>query len=211
MIGLVKKDLLVIKSNLKIILAVLVALILLFSQEGESSTIFILPIIGIMMFISTFSYDEFNNWNSYVATLPNGRKNAIIAKYIATIIIIIALSIISIITTIGLSYLTNATINMSEIITALLTTILSTSILVALLYPIMIQYGALNGRIIIFVVIIGIGILGAFVSQFVDFSKLITWFNSLEVYGNILIPIVSLILLGISYLISVKLYQKKEF
>ena len=37
-----------------------------------------------MMFISTFSYDEFNNWNSYVATLPNGRKNAIIAKYIAT-------------------------------------------------------------------------------------------------------------------------------
>ena len=29
---------------------------------------------------------EFNNWNSYVATLPNGRKNAIIAKYIATIL-----------------------------------------------------------------------------------------------------------------------------
>lgn len=87
MIGLVKKDLLVIKSNLKIILAVLVALLLLTSQEGGSSAIFILPIIGVMMFISTFSYDEFNNWNSYVATLPNGRKNAIIAKYIATTII----------------------------------------------------------------------------------------------------------------------------
>lgn len=211
MIGLVKKDLLVIKSNLKIILAVLVALLLLTSQEGGSSAIFILPIIGVMMFISTFSYDEFDNWNSYVATLPNGRKNAIIAKYIATIILIIALSLVSVIATIGFSYLTNGTINITETTTALLGTILSTSILVAFLYPIMIQYGALNGRIIIFIVVIGIGVIGAILSKYVDVNNLINQINSLESYGSILVPIISIILLGISYFISKKLFQKKEF
>ena len=211
MIGLVKKDLLVIKSNLKIILAVLVALLLLISQEGGSSAIFILPIIGVMMFISTFSYDEFNNWNSYVVTLPNGRRNAIIAKYIATIIIIVILSLVSIITTTGFNYIMNGTINMTEITTALLGTILSTSILVALLYPIMIQYGALNGRIIIFIVVIGIGVIGAILSKYVDVNNLINQINSLESYGSILVPIISIILLGISYFISKKLFQKKEF
>lgn len=211
MIGLVKKDLLVIKSNLKIILAVLVALLLLISQEGGSSAIFILPIIGVMMFISTFSYDEFNNWNSYVVTLPNGRRNAIIAKYIATIIIIVILSLVSIITTTGFNYIMNGTINMTETTTALLGTILSTSILVALLYPIMIQYGALNGRIIIFIVVIGIGVIGAILSKYVDVNNLINQINSLEFYGSILVPIISIILLGISYFISKKLFQKKEF
>ena len=211
MIGLVKKDLLVIKSNLKIILAVLVALLLLISQEGGNSAIFILPIIGVMMFISTFSYDEFNNWNSYVVTLPNGRRNAIIAKYIATIIIIVILSLVSIITTTGFNYIMNGTINMTETTTALLGTILSTSILVALLYPIMIQYGALNGRIIIFIVVIGIGVIGAILSKYVDVNNLINQINSLESYGSILVPIISIILLGISYFISKKLFQKKEF
>ena len=209
MIGLVKKDLLVIKSNLKIILAVLVALLLLISQEGGSSAIFILPIIGVMMFISTFSYDEFNNWNSYVVTLPNGRRNAIIAKYIATIIIIVILSLVSIITTTGFNYIMNGTINMTETTTALLGTILSTSILVALLYPIMIQYGALNGRIIIFIVVIGIGVIGAILSKYVDVNNLINQINSLESYGSILVTIISIILLGISYFISKKLFQKK--
>ena len=211
MIGLVKKDLLVIKSNLKIILAVLVALLLLISQEGGNSAIFILPIIGVMMFISTFSYDEFNNRNSYVVTLPNGRRNAIIAKYIATIIIIVILSLVSIITTTGFNYIMNGTINMTETTTALLGTILSTSILVALLYPIMIQYGALNGRIIIFIVVIGIGVIGAILSKYVDVNNLINQINSLESYGSILVPIISIILLGISYFISKKLFQKKEF
>lgn len=211
MIGLVKKDLLVIKSNLKIILAVLVALLLLTSQEGGSSAIFFLPIIGVMIFISTFSYDEFNNWNSYVVTLPNGRRNAIIAKYIATIIIIVVLSLVSIITTTGFNYIMNGTINMTETTTALLGTILSTSILVALLYPIMIQYGALNGRIIIFIVVIGIGVIGAILSKYVDVNNLINQINSLESYGSILVPIISIILLGISYFISKKLFQKKEF
>lgn len=211
MIGLVKKDLLVIKSNLKIILAVLVALLLLTSQEGGSSAIFILPIIGVMMFISTFSYDEFNNWNSYVATLPNGRKNAIIAKYIATMIIIIILSIISIIATIGLNYFTIGTINMTETIAAFLATILSTSILVSLLYPIMIQYGALNGRIIIFIVVIGIGVIGAIVSRYMNLNNVIEQINKIEAYGSILVPIISCLLLAISYLVSEKLFQKKEF
>ena len=37
----------------------------------------------------------------------------------------------------------------------------------------MIQYGALNGRIIIFIVVIGIGVIGAIVSRYMNLNNVI--------------------------------------
>ncbi len=68
-----KKDFLLIKANLKsMVIVFIVYLILAF--QGTFDVTFIVPLIGIMLFISTFSYDDFNNWNSYAVTLPNGRE-----------------------------------------------------------------------------------------------------------------------------------------
>ena len=72
--GLIKKDLLVVRSNAKILFIVLVALSLLAIKDNSSDILVIMPIFSIMMFVSTFSYDEFNKFNTYVSTLPNGRK-----------------------------------------------------------------------------------------------------------------------------------------
>ena len=75
----------------------------------------------------------------------------------------------------------------------------------------MIQYGALNGRIIIFIVVIGIGVIGAIVSRYMNLNNVIEQINKIEAYGSILVPIISCLLLAISYLVSEKLFQKKEF
>ena len=83
MIGFNKKDLFIIKANLKSLLIIFV-LYLMLAIQGTFDVTFIIPLIGIMLFISTFSYDDFNNWNSYAVTLPNGRKNVVRAKYIAS-------------------------------------------------------------------------------------------------------------------------------
>lgn len=80
MLGLIKKDFLIIKANLKsMVITFIVYLMLAF--QGTFDVTFIIPIIGIMLFISTFSYDDFNNWNSYAVTLPDGRRNVVRAKY----------------------------------------------------------------------------------------------------------------------------------
>ena len=204
MLGLIKKDFLIIKANLKsMVITFIVYLMLAF--QGTFDVTFIIPIIGIMLFISTFSYDDFNNWNSYAVTLPDGRRNVVRAKYIASIILTVVLGIIALAIGIGISYIKTNAINLNEIISSLMGTALSSIIIISLLYPIVFKFGATNGKIILFAVVFGIGGIVALV------SNVINMINGLDNYSLIAIPIISVILLGISYLISNKIYQNKEF
>ena len=210
MLGLIKKDFLIIKVNLKsMVITFIVYLMLAF--QGTFDVTFIIPIIGIMLFISTFSYDDFNNWNSYAVTLPDGRRNVVRAKYIASIILTVVLGIIALAIGIGLSYIKTNAINLNEIISSLMGTALSSITIISLLYPIVFKFGATNGKIILFAVVFGIGGIVALVSNFIDMTSVINMINGLDNYSLIAIPIISVILLGISYLISNKIYQNKEF
>lgn len=155
MLGLIKKDLLLIKANLKSMIIIFVIYIML-AFQGTFDVTFIIPIIGIMLFISTFSYDDFNNWNSYAVTLPNGRKNVVRAKYIVSIILMIILAVVAFFIGIGISYIKTNSINLDEIISSLMGTMLSSVIIISLLYPIVFKFGATNGRIILFAVVFGI-------------------------------------------------------
>lgn len=210
MLGLIKKDFLLIKANLKsMVIIFIVYLILAF--QGTFDVTFIIPLIGIMLFISTFSYDDFNNWNSYAVTLPDGRKNVVRAKYIASIILTIILAAVALVIGIGISYTKTNSINLNEIISSLMGTMLSSVIIISLLYPIVFKFGATNGRIILFAVVFGIAGIGTLIAQFVDMTSIINMINRLDSYSLIAIPIISVILIGISYLISNKIYQNKEF
>lgn len=210
MLGLIKKDFLLIKANLKSMIIIFVIYIIL-AFQGTFDVTFIIPLIGIMLFISTFSYDDFNNWNSYAVTLPDGRKNVVRAKYIASIILTAVLGIVALAIGVGIGYAKTNNINIEEIISSLMGTILSNVIIISLLYPIVFKFGATNGRIILFAVVFGIAGIGALISQFVDMTPIINMINELDNYVLIAIPIISIMLLGISYLISNKIYQNKEF
>ena len=64
--------------------------------NGEMDLSFVLPFMSVVIMISTFSYDVYNKWDAYVITLPNGRKNVVKAKYIATFILIVVSILITI-------------------------------------------------------------------------------------------------------------------
>ena len=210
MLGLIKKDFLLIKANLKSMIIIFVIYIML-AFQGTFDVTFIIPLIGIMLFISTFSYDDFNNWNSYAVTLPDGRRNVVRAKYIASIIFTVILGAVALAISAGISYTKTNSINVDEIMSSLMGTMLSSIIIISLLYPIVFKFGATNGRIILFAVVFGIAGIGALIAQFVDTTPIINMINRLDSYSLIAIPIISAILLGISYLISNKIYQNKEF
>ena len=210
MLGLIKKDFLLIKANLKS-MAIIFIVYLILAFQGTFDVTFIIPLIGIMLFISTFSYDDFNNWNSYAVTLPEKKKNVVRAKYIASIILTIILAAVALVIGIGISYTKTNSINLNEIISSLMGTMLSSVIIISLLYPIVFKFGATNGRIILFAVVFGIAGIGTLIAQFVDMTSIINMINRLDSYVLVAIPIISVILIGISYLISNKIYQNKEF
>lgn len=210
MVGLMKKDFLLIKANIKSMIIIFIVFFI-FAFQGTFDIAFIVPIIGIMLFISTFSYDDFNNWNSYAVTLPDGRKNVVRAKYVASIILAVALGTLCLAISMAISYVRTNNINFDDTLSLLMVTILSSVIIISLLYPIMFKYGATNGRIIMFVMIFGIAGIGVMLEKFIDMTFLINMINELDNYMFIAVPVISIILLGISYLISSKIYINKEF
>ena len=211
MLGFIKKDLFMIKANLKKFL-IIFALYIVLAIQGSFDITFVIPLIGIMLFITTFSYDDYNNWNAYVATIPNGRRNAVRAKYVVSIILMIVLGIISFGMAVGVDYFIKNQVYIDQSLSSVLGILLSIVIIISLLYPIMFKFGSTNGRVILFVVVFGFAAIIGFVANYTSIS-----FNTsqikelLEKYVYIAIPMVSVILLMISYLISSKIYRNKEF
>ncbi len=209
MIGLIKKDFLIIKSNLKLIIAILFVFFIM-AMQGQFDISFIPPFIVVMLFMSTFSYDEYNKWDSYVVTLPNGRKNVVKSKYIASLILIV----FAIIVTILLEFLvglTGSSLDFDKFISTLMGSTFAIVLFASIMYPLIFKYGIEKGRIGLFVLVIGIvGIIGIFQKVFkVDVSlSIISFFNS---YWFVTLPLVLITILFISYKISEKIYLKKEF
>ena len=90
-------------------------------------------------------------------------------------------------------------------------TILGLIIVLAIWFPCIYQFGIEKGRIILFIGVFSIVIIGTTVSKFFDLTNIINYINSLENIWYIIIPIIIIVALMLSYFISTKIYLKKEF
>ena len=210
MLGLIKKDLLVVKANLKTLVVIFIVFAIM-AIQGTFELSFVLPIIGIMLFIGTFSYDDFNHWNAYVATLPNGRKNAVRAKYITSILLTVLLGMISFGLSVMINSCQNREVSINEIVSSLMGTLLSVVIIISVMYPMIFKFGSTNGRIWMFVIVFAFMGIFSFILKMIDTNVFATIMNIVEKQAYILIPIISVILLLGSYLISSQIFEKKEF
>ena len=206
MIGLIKKDLLLIKSNIKLLGTILVFYILL-TFENEMNISFLPAFLSVWLMFSTFSYDEYNKWDSYAITLPNGRKNTVRAKYLTTIILILITTFISILVTFLILMIQNKAI---ELITSVLISTLTITCIESFIYPFIFKFGIEKTRIILFGVLFVIGFIGGILIYQVNLN-VPSLINFLAKYGRILFVILTIVILFLSYKISEKIYLKKEF
>ncbi len=204
--GLVKKDLLMIRGNLKLI-AVMFVVFLLLAMGGNGNFSFIPAFVCIMLFMSTFSYDEYNQWDAYAATLPNGRRNVVKSKYLATLILVF----FSIIITMSVCFLLSffqKDLNREQILPMMLGSGVVILFLQAIMYPLIFKFGIEKSRIGIFVGIFGFSSLVAFLLKKGFPSPIVTFVTN---YWQILLPLVVVLTFIGSYLLSQKIYSKKEF
>lgn len=210
MTGLIKKDLFLMKSNLKLILIIFVVFTIS-SINQESNNLYFMPaLVSTMLFMSTFSYDEYNKWNTYAPALPTGREKIVIAKYLVTLL----LNIVVFIITIALSLIVGkieGNLNVEEVFQTIAGILVATIIIQSIIYPLIYKFGVEKGRIWLFVGIFGIStILGILITK-VNFTlspAIINFFND---YYLLLIPLFIFICLSISYNVSKNIYLKKEF
>lgn len=209
MIGLIKKDLLMIKSNLKLV-GVIFLVFFIMALQGEVDISFVPALISVMLFMSTFSYDEYNKWDAYAITLPNGRKNIVKSKYLATLILIVTAIVITILMNIVVGIINNS-LDCEEIISVMTGCCFGIIAIQSIFYPLIFKYGIEKGRIGLFVGTFGIvGIIGL-LSKTMKInvpSNIMVFFNN---YWLIITAIILFIILLCSYKISEKIYMKKEF
>ena len=209
MLGYVKKDLLMIKSNIKI-LVILLLIYIVMAFQGQMDLSFLLPFMSVMIMMSTFSYDSYNKWDAYAISLPDGRKNSVKAKYLSTIILIIITTVIITILSCIISYVKTNIIDFENIAATIVGSLFATVLLQSFIYPTMYKFGPEKARIGLMTIIFGVAIIGGFIVQYVDFSPIIKILNFIESYWIIVFLIAMILILYISYKISERIYFKKE-
>ena len=209
MLGLIKKEFLLIKANIKSLILIMVMYVAM-AIYGSFDITFMIPMFVMILLISTFSYDEYNKWDAYAVTLPMGRKNIITAKYLASLILLMLSSIISFLASFISMYFKD-TINVMNIFPLIYGYLCGILIVISLMYPLIFKYGSQKGRIGGFVLIVGGSFILGILSKIVNLPELGTTVNWLEDYWIIALSLLTITFLVISYFVSLKIYLKKEF
>ena len=209
MLGMIKKELCMFKNNLKsIIVAILLYFFYIFAFD--LNIIGFLPLMIVMICISGFSYDDFNNWHAYLATIPNGKKNFVKAKYIATIL----LMLVSTILTIGITFIfskLNPKFAIDSNIESTLGTVVGMLAIVSIIFPFFFKYNAEKGRMAMVIAAITIAGIVFICKQLISPNNLSGIILFLDKNGSIIFPASAIVVTAISYLISKKVYSKREF
>ena len=183
--------------------------------KSPEYTAFMTLIIGLSLTMSGFSTDEYYHWDGYACALPVDRKEIVAAKYATILLLAVFLSAVSAIF-VGISavilkkpvwdYVPVAGIHL------LLLPFIS-----ALVYPVIYKYGIEKARML-YILFFLIPFLAVMALQEImekrEMPKLIQMILELPNRNQILIlgaVAITLLALTISYKISVKIYEKKEF
>ncbi|HBG8261109.1 TPA: ABC-2 transporter permease [Clostridioides difficile] len=209
--GLILKDLINLKGNVKFILLFIIMFGFMSSLGDGNINNFIGVIIVLCttMIVSTFSYDDLNKWDSYVLTMPINRNDIVLSKYLTMLIFSFIGVLVSLIVSVTIGYFKNTLIlNETLLINAL---ILSISVCFgSLILPLIYKFGTERARLLmILCFLVPTLALLVFKSILENISSPI----SIEIILNTLVyslPFVAILLFVISYFISSKIYSKKE-
>lgn len=212
MIGLLKKDLLVIKRNFKPMqLLIILVCIIPLTQNPQ----FALPIFGsiVVFFFSTtaisiFSYDESARWDRYEPALPFKRKKLVGEKYILSIIFILSSTFISLLVSFLMTVY--ASIPIYQMLNATLISFLISLVYFSIMLPAIYKFGIELGRNILYVIILLpvsiITIIGMFKIK-IDLGFI---YNNYIFFKQVLL-VLTILIFYLSYKLSVKIYEKKQF
>ncbi len=208
MIGFIEKDIAMVKSNFKL-LAVLIVVYAIMGFMNKMDISFILPFMCVMIMISSFSYDHYNQWDAYSISLPNGRKNSVKAKYVTTLLMTLVVSIITTILSFIISYVNTQTINYEQILVTMFGSIFGTLLVLTVMYPIIYKFGVEKARIGIFLLVFGIVILGSIFLRYLDVLPILESLSFLENYLLVILIVIAVMMIGLSYKISERIFLKR--
>ena len=217
MSGLLIKDILIMRKTLKSYLLFWLFYLLL-AILGLFNISFIIAFIQVMVMmlpIGIFSYDEVSKWDRYALTFPLGRRALVGGRYLFTIVIVLGAALFGLLSCVVLSILDGSQILVENILTVLGS--LSVGILIAdVLLPLCYKLGPERARPFLYALVC-IPVLLLFAAyrlgllDQMDFVGLNSLSDQAVLGLFALLLLVTLAGLGVSYLISCRVMEGKEF
>ena len=207
--GLLIKDFLVLKKTGRVFLMLLVLYLIMTIFMNTDMGPLMVFICG-MLSISTFAYDEQAKWDAYALTMPVSKRDLVREKYIMAII----LCFIGAVSGVGLSIASNLNapfIDWKGIFIASGVALCASYLFNSLALPLLYKFGAEKSRVILLgcyaVPLIGASLV---MNELEKSSDALLRLQSLLNLGVILLPFVTIAVLFASYLISLRIYNKKD-
>lgn len=146
--GLLEKDFCLMKKRKNYFLMLFLIMGMLgFVTDGTFFISGYLPIIVVMLTISTISYDEFDNGMAFLMTLPVKPKTYAVEKYVLGILMGACSVVLAIVVQIVVTIVQGMPLNLREYTEGAVFAIPMWSIMMAILFPIEMKFGAEKGRI----------------------------------------------------------------
>lgn len=199
--GLIRKDLYMAWAYLKVFLGFILLFLIVGGISGENDFYLIYPmIIGMILPVSLVSYDERFKWNIACDALPCSRAQVVSAKYLLTLM---AVGVIFLLTMLAQGLRLAASGDLSPL-RQLAGVLIPLGLLgPALLLPVIFWLGVEKGRLLYFVLVGMVCALGVMLGS--DMSE------RLAVLPDWLAIVGSLLLYAASWLLAVRLYEKRDF
>lgn len=211
MTGLLVKDIrLFLKRKSALVVFVAVAAFLALS-ENSSFVVGYSTMLAAIMALSTVSYDDLDNGMTFIMTLPITKRDYATEKYIFTLSLALIGWLFSVVLSLGIGFVKkSAGVPMGEALAILPSIIL----VMAIMLPIQIKFGAERSRVIL-IIIIGFVVATAYVvsgfvsASFVNLEEKILPFFAAKL-GVILLA-VALIGIAISYASTIHILKQKSY
>ena len=212
MMGMVYKDFLVQRKQLGYYIAFFIMYTVLAVMEIMPTAIMytMTILIGMLVPMSTFAYDDLARWNKYAAATPAGRRGIVAGKYVFSLLAILAAAAVSALLLTTVVVLEPELGPLDEGLIGLLVCALIAVIINAVMLPVLVKFGAEKSRlisIIIFVAIFGGILLLGQLAESLEGIVIPEWFF-LALPGLLVLVAVGGYI--ISYFIARGIFEKKE-
>lgn len=217
MTGLIVKDIRQLAQKKKYFLMFgVIALILAFSMD-DTFIISYITMIGMILAISTISYDEFDNGLAFLMTLPVTRKQYALEKHLFGFCLIFISCIIGFALHFVSCLLKGTAFDIKTVIPTSIVFFVIFCVIMSILVPIELHFGIEKSRVVMLILfggVFAIGILGRTLTEKFNFDPSLLLLKFQSISPAILIgfgTIVALLILAVTTGLSAVIMEKKEF
>ena len=215
MLGLLVKDIMNLKVQVKQILLVIVLYSVIFIPNGGSGFSGMMVMLSTILIITAIGYDDKARWDKYALTMPVSRRDLVVSKYLLLLLLNITGAVLALIALGIVGMVGNNTASFAEEVGGLGVIAGLMLLMFSILMPLLFKYGVEKARLLMIVcfLIPTLIILGAsYLSK-----RFPGELNIVNTAGDLLtkymwaIPVIGVLALIISAMCSIHIVERKDY